>query len=74
VTAALDDAAARGIVGIVDLDMAWNADAWRRRLDAGFDAARVRFGIYPAQLDRALAEGWRRATRWIGRGSSASGR
>ena len=56
VTAALDDAAARGIVGIVDLDMAWNADAWRRRLDAGFDAARVRFGIYPAQLDRALAE------------------
>lgn len=54
---ALDAAAARGIVGVVDLDMAWNADAWARRLAAGFDTTRIRFGIYPAQLDRALAEG-----------------
>lgn len=57
VAAALDAAAARGIVGIVDLDMAWNADAWRRRLAAGFDTTRIRFGIYPPQLDRALSEG-----------------
>ncbi len=54
---ALSAAAARGVVGIVDLDMAWNADAWRRRLSAGFDTTRVRFGIYPPQLDRALSEG-----------------
>ncbi|WP_431800850.1 amidohydrolase [Microbacterium sp. bgisy203] len=57
VARALEKAAARGIVGIVDLDMAWNADAWARRTAAGFDAVRVRFGIYPAQLERAIAEG-----------------
>lgn len=56
---ALHEAAARGVVGVVDLDMAWNADAWTRRLDAGFDTTRIRFGIYPAQLERALAEGLR---------------
>lgn len=54
---ALDEAAARGVVGVVDLDMAWNAEAWARRLDAGFDAMRIRFGIYPPQLERAIAEG-----------------
>jgi len=57
VGAAPQTAAARGIVGVVDLDMAWNADAWRRRLDTGFDTTRIRFGIYPPQLDRALSEG-----------------
>ncbi|WP_282837913.1 amidohydrolase [Microbacterium flavum] len=54
---ALERAAARGIVGVVDLDMAWNADAWARRLEAGFDTTRIRFGIYPPQLERAIAEG-----------------
>lgn len=54
---ALQTAASRGIVGVVDLDMAWNAEAWARRLDAGFDTTRIRFGIYPPQLERALAEG-----------------
>nr|WP_205835438.1 amidohydrolase family protein [Microbacterium sp. CFH 90308] len=52
-----DDAASRGVVGIVDLDMAWNEEAWARRLAAGFDALRVSFGIYPEFLDRAVAEG-----------------
>ena len=51
------DAAARGVVGLVDLDMAWNEDAWARRLAAGFDILRVEFGIYPQYLDRAIAEG-----------------
>jgi len=54
---ALLEAASRGVVGIVDLDMAWNAEAWTRRLDAGFDATRVSFGVYPALLDRATVEG-----------------
>ncbi|MCM3696759.1 amidohydrolase [Microbacterium oleivorans] len=54
---ALDRAASRGITGIVDLDMAWNADAWARRLDAGFDSLRVAFGVYPDLLDRAIALG-----------------
>lgn len=53
------DAAARGVVGIVDLDMAWNEDAWARRTSAGFDALRVEFGIYPEFLDRAVADGLR---------------
>ena len=51
------DAATRGVVGLVDLDMAWNHDAWARRLSHGFDALRVSFGIYPEFLDRAVAEG-----------------
>ncbi len=53
------DAASRGVVGIVDLDMAWNEEAWARRLTAGFDTLRVEFGIYPEYLDRAVAEGLR---------------
>ncbi|KQP71446.1 metal-dependent hydrolase [Microbacterium sp. Leaf288] len=51
------DAAARGVVGLVDLDMSWNEDAWVRRLAAGFDALRISFGIYPQFLDRAVADG-----------------
>ncbi|WP_413353527.1 amidohydrolase [Microbacterium sp. 1P06AB] len=57
VHAALNRAAARGVTGIVDLDMAWNADAWTRRLAAGFDGMRVSFGVYPDLLERAIAEG-----------------
>jgi len=59
VTAMAKDAASRGVVGIVDLDMAWNEDAWARRLAAGFDLLRAEFGIYPQFLDRAIAEGLR---------------
>ncbi|KHK98241.1 metal-dependent hydrolase [Microbacterium mangrovi] len=50
-------ATARGIVGVVDLDMGWNDEAWRRRLADGFDLWRVEFAVYPHHLDRALAEG-----------------
>jgi predicted amidohydrolase YtcJ len=53
------DAAARGVIGLVDLDMAWNESAWARRLAAGFDTLRVSFGVYPEFLDRAIAEGMR---------------
>ncbi|MEU1970573.1 amidohydrolase family protein [Microbacterium sp. NPDC019599] len=51
------DAASRGIVGLVDLDMAWNEEPWARRTRGGFDTLRVEFGIYPEHLARALAEG-----------------
>ncbi len=57
VSASLQEAAARGVVGIVDFDMAWNAEAWARRLESGFDTTRVSFAVYPALLDRAIAEG-----------------
>ncbi|MCS5718683.1 amidohydrolase family protein [Herbiconiux sp. CPCC 205763] len=52
-------AAARGVVGVVDLEMAWNHDVWRRRAAAGHDLLRVEFGIYPQHLDRAIAAGLR---------------
>jgi predicted amidohydrolase YtcJ len=63
------DAAARGVVGLVDLDMAWNEDAWARRTSAGFDALRIEFGIYPEFLDRAVAEGLR--TGDVARGAAS---
>ena len=52
-------AASRGITGIVDFDMAWNAEAWQRRVAAGFDAHRVEFAFYADALERAIAEGLR---------------
>ncbi|WP_243225519.1 amidohydrolase [Microbacterium sp. CIAB417] len=52
-------AAGRGITGVVDFEMAWNAQAWERRVASGFDLHRVEFAIYPADLDRAIAEGLR---------------
>ena len=52
-------AAARGVTGLVDFDMAWNAEAWPRRAAAGFASHRVEFAVYPFDLDRAIAEGLR---------------
>ncbi len=52
-------AAARGVVGIVDLEMTWNFENWLRRAQHGFDSLRVRVGVYPQYLDRALAAGFR---------------
>lgn len=59
VTDAARVAAARGVVGVVDLEMAWNLDPWRRRIAAGFDAVRVEFGVYREHLDRAIELGLR---------------
>jgi predicted amidohydrolase YtcJ len=56
---AVDAAAARGVVGIVDLEMAWNHGAWRRRQAAGIDRLRVEFGLYREHLDRAIDLGLR---------------
>ncbi|WP_396653692.1 amidohydrolase [Microbacterium sp. PRF11] len=52
-------AAARGVVGLVDLDMTWNDEPWQRRAARGFDVLRVSYGTYPQHLDRAIAEGLR---------------
>lgn len=52
-------AAARGIVGIVDFEMTWNRDVWLRRVAGGFDSFRVDAGVYPQDLDRAIAAGMR---------------
>jgi predicted amidohydrolase YtcJ len=52
-------AAARGVVGILDLEMRWNRDDWLRRVSAGTDVLRVEFGIYTRHLDEAIGEGMR---------------
>lgn len=59
VLAAGHAAATRGVTGFVDFDMAWNAGAWERRVEAGFRSQRVDFAVYPADLERAIAEGLR---------------
>jgi predicted amidohydrolase YtcJ len=50
-------AAAKGIVGIVDYEMAWNPETWRRRQSSGTDCLRVEFGVYTEHLDRAIELG-----------------
>lgn len=50
-------AARRGVVGIVDYEMAWNLEHWERRIASGHDRLRVEFGIYTQDLERAIAEG-----------------
>ena len=52
-------AASRGVVGIVDLEMAWSLDPWVRRITAGTNALRVDFGIYSEDLERAVGLGLR---------------
>jgi predicted amidohydrolase YtcJ len=53
------EAAARGVVGVVDFELAWNAESWRRRIRNGNDLLRVEFGIYPDDLNRAIESGLR---------------
>jgi predicted amidohydrolase YtcJ len=49
-------AAARGVVGVVDYEIADNLDVWRRRMARGTTALRVRAGVWEAYLDRVVAE------------------
>ncbi|ADG75839.1 Amidohydrolase 3 [Cellulomonas flavigena DSM 20109] len=53
---ALRAAAARGVVGVVDLEIADNVAVWRRRAAAGDPPVRVRAGVWPAYLDRVVGE------------------
>ena len=61
--AAARAAAARGIVGIVDYEMAWNREAWERRQATGTDSLRVEFGVYTEHLERAVEQGLRTGDR-----------
>ncbi|WP_431277286.1 amidohydrolase [Leifsonia poae] len=56
-------AAARGVVGVVDLEYGWNLDVWQRRIAGGFDSLRVEFGIYTDHLQPAIDSGLRTGTR-----------
>jgi len=46
-------AAARGVVGIVDMEMTWNLEPWQRRMRAAEFDLRVEFGVYSQHLQRA---------------------
>jgi predicted amidohydrolase YtcJ len=49
-------AAARGVVGVVDYEIADNLAVWRRRMTHGTTALRVRAGVWEAYLDRVVGE------------------
>jgi predicted amidohydrolase YtcJ len=57
--AASKRAAARGVVGVIDLEMQWNLETWIRRTAGGFRDLRVEFGIYTEHLEQAIGMGLR---------------
>ena len=48
-------AAARGLVGVMDVDLADNLSSWQRRIAAGQRALRVSAGVWREHLDGVLA-------------------
>jgi predicted amidohydrolase YtcJ len=61
-------AASRGVVGVVDFEIADNLAIWSRRIAAGFDSLRIAAGIYTEQLDAAITAGHRTGTVIAGTG------
>lgn len=51
------EAAARGIVGVVDFEMADNIHAWGRRFANGFHSLRIDAALYTEHLSTAVAAG-----------------
>lgn len=72
VDAAARAAAARGVVGVTDFEIADNRAVWARRVSAGTDVLRVRCGIWPQWLEQALADGVRTADAVPGTGGLAT--
>ncbi|MFC7404542.1 amidohydrolase [Georgenia alba] len=52
-------AAARGVVGVTDMEWADNRTEWPARVAAGTDRLRVRTATYPDRLEEVLAAGLR---------------
>lgn len=57
--AALADASARGVVGLVDMEFRNAYRDWPARVGRGLDQLRVRTATYPEGLHEVLAAGWR---------------
>ncbi|WP_324650534.1 amidohydrolase [Georgenia sp. H159] len=57
--AGLATAAARGVVGVVDMEFAPNHRVWPERVADGLDSLRVRTGVYVDDLADVLAAGLR---------------
>jgi predicted amidohydrolase YtcJ len=53
--AAAEAAAARGVVGIVDMERPWSLDAWRRRITGGNRSLRVSSAVWPERLEGAIS-------------------
>jgi predicted amidohydrolase YtcJ len=54
--AASQAAAARGVVGIVDMERPWSLDAWRRRFAGGNQSLRVVSAVWPERLADAIGQ------------------
>lgn len=52
------EVAGRGVVGVLDMEMAPNIDVWTRRAGNGFNTLRIQAGIYTEHLDAAIESGW----------------
>ena len=52
-------AAARGVVGVVDMEMSWAIGAWQRRVASGPSLLRVEAATYPDDLERLISIGLR---------------
>jgi predicted amidohydrolase YtcJ len=52
-------AAARGVVGIVDMEKPWSLASWRRRMSGGMYPLRVASAVWPERLDDAIARSLR---------------
>ena len=61
----LDDAASKGVVGLVDFEFTGAVEAWRARWSHGCDTLRVKVAVYADQLDPVLAEGLRTGDRLV---------
>ena len=52
-------AASRGVVGVVDMEMALTLDDWPRRVLGGIDQLRVKCAVYAMHLEETIARGLR---------------
>ncbi|PKQ25391.1 MAG: amidohydrolase [Actinobacteria bacterium HGW-Actinobacteria-4] len=57
--AAVHDAAARGVVGIIDYEMDDNVEVWAARMADGLDQLRVKAGFYKGMLGEMIERGMR---------------
>ena len=72
IKAAVSEAAARGVVGITDFELALGLGDWPQRYAAGIDRLRVRAAVYPDGLEQAIAAGLRTGDPLPGTGGLAT--
>lgn len=56
-------AAARGVTGVVDMQMGWNVGSWQRRAATASPLLRVEAATYPDDLERLIDAGLRTGDR-----------